>query len=104
MDERIVEALTITQREHSLKRNMKFDTVAYLLHERNVDPQKQPLLSNIHTQKYNNGVMQSISGQRLGKQISAYRIVLCNAVTSTIRILFSVESVQSACRRSEFRS
>jgi short subunit fatty acids transporter len=53
--------------------------VAYLLHARNVEPQKQPLLSNTRTQQQNNRVVQSVSRQRLGKHISA----LCNAVTSS---------------------
>jgi hypothetical protein len=78
--------------------------VAYLLHARTVQPKKQPLPSNIRTQQYNNRVMHSVSRQRLGKHISAYRTVLCNAVTSsTIRTVFSVGSVHSAYRRSEFR-
>jgi hypothetical protein len=48
--------------------------------------------------------MQSVSKQRLGKHISAYRTVLCNAVTSsTIQTAFLVESMQSVCKRSEFR-
>jgi hypothetical protein len=41
--------------------------------------------------------MQSVSRQRLGKRISEYRTVLCNAVTSsTIEAVFSVGYVQSA--------
>jgi hypothetical protein len=49
--------------------------------------------------------MQSVSRQRLGKHISEYRTLLCNAVTSsTIQTMFSVGSVQSAFKRSEFRS
>jgi hypothetical protein len=43
--------------------------VAYLLHARTVEPQKQPLLSNTRTQQYNKGVMQSVSRQRLGKHV-----------------------------------
>jgi hypothetical protein len=43
--------------------------------------------------------------QRIDKHISAYRIVLCNAVTSsTIPTVFYVGSVQSAYKRSKFRS
>jgi hypothetical protein len=45
--------------------------VAYLHHVRTAEPQKQPLLSNTSTQQQNNGVMQSISGQRLDKHIPA---------------------------------
>jgi hypothetical protein len=49
--------------------------------------------------------MQSFSRQRLGKYMSTYRTVLCNTMTSsTIQTLFSVWSVQSAHKRSEFRS
>jgi hypothetical protein len=49
--------------------------------------------------------MKSVSRQRLGKHISAYRTVICNEVTSSIiKTVFSVESVQSAYKRSEFRS
>jgi hypothetical protein len=52
-----------------------------------------------------NMVMQSVSRQRLGKHISADHTVLCNAVTSsTIHTVFSVGSVQSAYKRSEFRN
>jgi hypothetical protein len=80
------------------------DIVAYLLHARIDEPEKQPLLSNARTQQYNNGVVQSVSRQRLGKHFSAFRTVPCNAVTSsTIRAVFSVESLQSAYT-SEFRS
>jgi hypothetical protein len=43
--------------------------VAYLLHARHVEPQKQPLLSNTRTQQYNDGVMQPVSRQRLGKHV-----------------------------------
>jgi hypothetical protein len=49
--------------------------------------------------------MQSVSRQRVGKHISAYRTVLCNAVTSTImQTVFSMVSVQSAYKRTEIRS
>jgi hypothetical protein len=48
---------------------------------------------------------QIFARQRLGEQIFSYRTVLCNAVTSsTLRTVFSVESVQSAYKRTEFRS
>jgi hypothetical protein len=48
--------------------------------------------------------MKSLSRQQLGELISAYRSVLCNAVTSsTIQNVFSVESVQSANKGNEFR-
>jgi hypothetical protein len=78
--------------------------VAYLIHARTGEPQKQPLLSNTRTQQYNNGAMQSVSRQRPGKHISAYRHVLCTAVTSsTILIVFSMWSMQSAYRRREFK-
>jgi hypothetical protein len=45
--------------------------VAYLLHARTVEPQKQPLLSNTRMQQKNNGVMQTASRQRLCKHTSA---------------------------------
>jgi hypothetical protein len=49
--------------------------------------------------------MLSVSRQLLGKHISAYRTVLCNAVTSSmIETVFSVGSVQNAYKRNEFRS
>jgi hypothetical protein len=67
--------------------------VMYLLHARTVEPQKQPLLSNTCMQQYKSGVIQSISRQRLGKHISAYWIMLCNVVASTVRTVFSVGSV-----------
>jgi hypothetical protein len=47
------------------------DNVAYLLHARTAEQQKQPFLSNTRTQKWNNGVMQPASRQRLGKHTSA---------------------------------
>jgi hypothetical protein len=47
------------------------DTVAYLLHARTVEPQKQTFLSNTRTQQWNNRVMQTVSRQHLGKHISA---------------------------------
>jgi hypothetical protein len=69
-------------------------TVVYLLHVIIVEPQKKPLPRNASTQKYNNWVMKSVSRQWLDKHISAYRTVLCNAVTSsTIRTVHSIESV-----------
>jgi hypothetical protein len=81
------------------------DTVVYLLHARTVESQKQPLLSNTHTQQYTNSVMQSVSRQQLGKHISTYQAMLCNVVTSsTIQAVFSMGSVQSAYKISEFRS
>jgi hypothetical protein len=43
--------------------------MAYLLHAKTVEPQKQPLLSNTPTQQYNNGVVQSVSRQRPDKHI-----------------------------------
>jgi hypothetical protein len=58
------------------------DTVAYLLHARTARSPKQLLLSNTSTQQYNNGVMQSVSKQQLGKHISAYQTMLCNAMMS----------------------
>jgi hypothetical protein len=45
--------------------------VAYLLHARTVEPQKQPLLSNTCMQQQNNGVMQPVSRQQLGKHTYA---------------------------------
>jgi hypothetical protein len=45
--------------------------VAYLLHARTVEPQKQSFLSNTHMQQWNNEVMQPDSRQRLGKHSSA---------------------------------
>jgi hypothetical protein len=52
-----------------------------------------------------NGVIKSCSRQQLGKHISAYPTVLCNAVTSsTIGTVLSVGSVQSDYKRREFRS
>jgi hypothetical protein len=44
--------------------------VTYVRHARTVEPEKQPLLNNTRTQQYNNGVMQSVSKQRLGKHAS----------------------------------
>jgi hypothetical protein len=77
--------------------------LAYLLHGRTVEPQKLPLLSNTRTQQYNKGGLRYVTRQRLCKHISAYRTMLCNAVTSsTIRTVFSMGSVQSAYKRSEF--
>jgi hypothetical protein len=43
--------------------------VAYLPHARTVEPQKQPFLSNIRKQQYNNRVMQSVSRQQLCKHV-----------------------------------
>jgi hypothetical protein len=48
--------------------------------------------------------MQPLSKQRLSKQISAYRTVLCNAVTSSTQTVFSMVPVQNAYKRSEFRA
>jgi hypothetical protein len=45
--------------------------VAYLLHARTVEPQKQMFLSNTRMQQWNNGVMQPTSRQWLGKHTSA---------------------------------
>jgi hypothetical protein len=45
--------------------------VAYLLHARTVEPQKQPSLSNTRTQQSNTGVMQPASRQRFAKHPSA---------------------------------
>jgi hypothetical protein len=70
-----------------------------------VEPQKQPLPSNARKQQENNWVMKSVSRQRLGEHISAYRSVLCNAATSSkIQTVFSVGSMQSAYERSEYKS
>jgi hypothetical protein len=41
--------------------------LAYLLHARVTEAQKQPLLSNTRTQQKKNGVMQPVSRQRFGK-------------------------------------
>jgi hypothetical protein len=70
--------------------------VAYLLHVRTVEPPKQPLLSNTRTQQENNGVMQSVSKQRLSKHgkhsstiekkfsmWSVPRPLLCNVAVNT---------------------
>jgi hypothetical protein len=43
--------------------------MAYLLHARTVEPQKQPLLSNTRTQQQSNEVKQTVSRQRLGKLV-----------------------------------
>jgi hypothetical protein len=43
--------------------------VAYLLHARTVEPQKQRFLSNTRMQQWNNFVMQPVSKQRLGKRV-----------------------------------
>jgi ABC-type iron transport system FetAB ATPase subunit len=48
--------------------------------------------------------MQSLSRQQLGKHSSVYWTVLCNVISSTIRTVFYVGSVQSAYKRNEFRS
>jgi hypothetical protein len=65
--------------------------VAHLLRARTVEPQKQPLLRNTRMQQYENEVIKSVSRQRFSKHYSAYRAVLCNAVTSSkIRTVFSV--------------
>jgi hypothetical protein len=49
--------------------------------------------------------MQSISSQRLGKHISAYWSVIFNALTSSsLEMAFSMGSVQSAYKSSEFTS
>jgi hypothetical protein len=45
--------------------------VAYLLHARTVEPQKQPFISNTRTQQWNNGIMQPASRYRLAKHTSA---------------------------------
>jgi hypothetical protein len=51
--------------------NTNNNNVAYLLHARTVEPQKQPFLSNTCTQQSNNGVTQPASKQRLIKHTSA---------------------------------
>jgi hypothetical protein len=50
--------------------SFSYATVAYLLHASTVEPEKQPLLSNTRTQQYNNGIMQPVSEQWLGKHVS----------------------------------
>jgi hypothetical protein len=45
--------------------------MAYLLHARTVETQKEPFLNNTLTQQWNDGITQPASGQRLGKHTSA---------------------------------
>jgi hypothetical protein len=45
------------------------DIVAYLLHARTVEPQKQPLLRNARTQKWNNRVLLPLSRLQLDKPV-----------------------------------
>jgi hypothetical protein len=45
--------------------------VAYLLHARTAEPQKQPFLSNTCMQQWNKGIMQPASRQWLSKHTSA---------------------------------
>jgi hypothetical protein len=57
-------------------------TVAYLPHTRTAEPQKRPFLSNTRTQQWNNGVMQPVSRQRLGKHTSTHDVPQqCLAIT-----------------------
>jgi hypothetical protein len=58
--------------DHSLPTSAEVNnTVPYLLNARTVEPQKQPFLSNIRMQQWNNGVLQPASRQRLSKHTSA---------------------------------
>jgi hypothetical protein len=45
--------------------------MAYMLHARTAEPQQQLLLSKTSMQKWNNGIMQPSSSQRLDKHTSA---------------------------------
>jgi hypothetical protein len=53
-------------------------------------------MSSARKQRWNNGVMQPVSKQRLGKHTSAKVVT-----SSTIETVFSVRSVQSAYKRNE---
>jgi hypothetical protein len=66
----------LASEEQSLLRGGSFSVdmiyiVAYLLHAITVGPQKQAFINNTRKQQWNNEVMQTTSGQRLGKHTSA---------------------------------
>jgi hypothetical protein len=62
--------------------------LAYLLHARTVEPQKQPSVRNTRTQQCNNGIMQSVSGKRLGKhfRVSDHAMQGGDVINSTVCI------------------
>jgi hypothetical protein len=49
----------------------RYNIVAYLIHARTVELQKQPFLSNTYTQQWKNRVLQPASRQPLDKHASA---------------------------------
>jgi hypothetical protein len=86
--------------------------VAYLLHERTVEPQEQPLLSNTRTQQQsrrvtflgNSSVSNFPASARDSKRESTAKQRRGKRASSTVQTVFSVGPVQNGYKRSEFRS